>query len=51
MVVQVVAVQAVKAGHGARAGVDVEVEGARAGDLSPRLNSLPRLGLESTVSL
>ena len=41
VVVQVVAVQAVKAVDGAGAGVDVEVEGARAGDLGPRLNSLP----------
>ena len=45
MVVQVDAVQAVKAVDGAGAGVDVDVEGARAGDLSPGLNSLPRLGL------
>ena len=43
--VQVVAVQAVKAVDGAGAGVDVEVEGARTGDLSLVLHSLPRLGL------
>ena len=45
MVVQVVAVQTVKAVDGRRAGVDVQVERARAGDLSPRLDSLTRLGL------
>ena len=46
MVVQVVAVQTVKAVDGPRAVVDVQVEGARAGDLSHRLDSLTRLGLQ-----
>ena len=44
--VQVVAVQAVQAVDGRGAGGDVQVEGARAGDLRPRLDSLTGLGLE-----
>ena len=43
--VQVVAVQAVETVDGGGAGVHVHVDGARARDLGPWLNSLPRLGL------